>query len=119
MNNILLTITLLIVIAANIAWLYLGLKIYRWIQTPRDIYGQNEDIKDKLEALRVETKDYRLILHEAIEDNAAGISQQVTNDGKLTRKDIQEVKTALRDDEKDDQKHKARLRQHKRHGGRV
>lgn len=97
-----LTITLAFIVACNFGVLWLYFRIYQWTRTPSDLYSLWEHIE----------KQNDVILNRLSEAavRQRGMKQALLEDGKRTRKDIQEVKTTLRDDEKDDQERKRELR---------
>jgi hypothetical protein len=94
MNETLLTISLSIIVVCNLGvlWLYLRLKSY--------IAGLQMDDLDRMILDR---------LSEAA-DRQRGMKHALLEDGKLTRQRISQVKTRMTDDEKDDQKSKAKPR---------
>jgi hypothetical protein len=63
--------------------------------------------------LHVDTLDVEMVVDQWAQDLFNDFRALVNEDGETTRKDIQEVKTALRDDEKDDQRSKAAARRKK------
>ncbi len=93
MNNELLTITLLLVIACNLGILWLYLRVHR---------GQ-----DALYSL------LHLVLNRLSEASGRqrGMKRALLDDGKLTRERIAQVKTRLADEERDDQKAKRQFRE--------
>lgn len=98
MNNELLTITLLLVIACNLGILWLYLRVHRRQDA---LYGLLHRVLHRLSEAS---------------DRQRGMKRALLDDGKLTRERIAQVKTRLAEEEFDDQRAKARQRYAKQKG---